>query len=70
MVFKDRGTQKTLAEVHLHHGMLAVMGPGFQKRYLHGIPRRKTHVDRCGKRVPSKGTRISFTFRSHKLRAQ
>lgn len=66
MVFKDRGTKATVAELHLHHGMLVVMRPGFQKKYLHGIPRRKTHVDRCGKRVPNQSVRISFTFRRHK----
>ena len=67
MVFKDRGTKATVAELHLHHGMLVVMRPGFQNKYLHGIPRRKTHVDRCGKRVPNQSVRISFTFRRHKL---
>lgn len=66
MVFKDRATKETVAEVPLHHGTLAVMGPGFQQKYLHGIPKRKTHIGRDGKKARNESVRVSFTFRHHK----
>ena len=66
MVFKDRTTKKTVAEVPLHHGTLTVMGPGFQQKYLHGIPKRKTHIGRDGKKARNESVRVSFTFRHHK----
>lgn len=65
MGFKDRSTKKTVAEVPLHHGMLTVMGPGFQQKYLHGIPKRKTHIGRDGKKARNESVRVSFTFRHH-----
>ena len=63
MVFKTAGNSKTLGTARNARRD----GPRVSERPP-GIPRRKTHVDRCGKRVPFKGTRIS-TFRRHKLRA-
>jgi alkylated DNA repair dioxygenase AlkB len=67
MVLKERNMAGGVSTVPLHSGMLTVMPEGFHRRFLHGIPRRRTHTTIDGNRTANSSVMVSLTFRRHQL---